>query len=191
MLVGISLFFGLPLPVLAAQILWVNFIEHSTPAMALALESDERELLLEKPRKRSTPIFNSLMKVIIFLKGTLTVLMLFALFYYSWKSTGNIVYARTMIFAGLAVFPLFSAWSFKSLHSNIWEKNPFKNRFFNLAMLFSFFMLAIAFYVPFLQEILRTVPLSINDWAILVGLGIINIALIEIIKYFFNNKKLA
>ena len=184
-LVGGSLLLGLPLPVLAAQILWVNLIEHSTPALALAFEPEEKELMQEKPRKKNEPILDSEIKAIIFLIGILTDLILFGLFYYLWKITGDLIYSRTMIFAGLAVDSLFYVWSCKSLRFSLWQKNPFKNRFFNIGIVFSFITLIVALYVPFLQKILRTVPLGLWDWFILFVLGIINIILIEIVKYIF------
>ncbi len=183
-LVGISLLAGLPLPVLAAQILWINFIEHSTPAMALALEPEEQELMSKKPVKRNAPLLDREMKAIIFSKGVFTVLALFSLFYYFWSSTENLVYARTMTFAGLAVYPLFSAWSLKSLRSAVWEKNPFNNKFFNMSMVFSFAVLLAALYIPFLRDILRLAPLRFVDWFILICFGILNILLIEVVKYF-------
>lgn len=184
-LVGGSLLLGLPLPVLAAQILWVNLIEHSTPALALAFEPGEKELMQEKPKKKNEPILDSEMKVIIFLIGILTDLVLFGLFYGLWKITGNLTYSRTMTFAGLAVDSLFYVWSCKSLRSSLWQKNPFKNKFFNIGIVFSFITLIVALYVPFLQKILRTIPLGLWDWFILFVLGIINIILIEIVKYIF------
>jgi len=184
-IIGSGLLLGLPLPVLAAQILWVNLIEHSVPAMALAFEPEEKDLMLEKPRKKDGPILNLEMKVLIFLIGILTDLILFGLFYYLWKSTGDLAYARTMTFAGLAVDSLFYVWSCKSLRSSLWQKNPFKNKFFNLGIAFSWAMLLAALYIPFLQKILKITLLGWRDWVILLGLGFLNIILIEIVKYIF------
>jgi Ca2+-transporting ATPase len=188
-LVGGSLLLGLPLPVLAAQILWVNLVEHSMPAMALAFESEEKALMSERPRRRNESILNPEMKFIIFLVGISTDLVLFGLFYYLWKFTDNLPYARTMTFAGLIVDSLFYVWSCKSLRYPLWRKNPFQNKFFNIGMVFSVVMLFAALYAPFLRDILRVTPLGWGDWLILLGLGILNILLIEIVKYIFIAKR--
>lgn len=191
-LVSASLLLGLPLPVLAVQILWINFIEHSTPSMALSFEPEEKELMSDKPKRRNSPLLDPEMKVIIFSKAVFTVLALFGLFYYFWKYTDNLAYARTMTFAGLAIYPLFSAWSCKSLRHSIWKKNPFRNKFFNASMVFSFAILISAMYVPFLRDILRVISLGFADWILLVCFGFLNILLIEVVKYFFiaRNKKI-
>jgi len=188
-LVGGGLILGTPLPVLAVQILWVNLVEDSLPAIALAFEPVEKDLMKEKPRRKHAPLLDSEMRIIVFLIGILTDFFLLVLFYYLWKKTGDIVYSRTMIFVGLGVDSLFYIWSCRSLRFSIWETNPFTNSFLNLSVLAGFFMLAIAVYLPGFQTIMRTVPLSFNDWIILICLGFLNIILIEAVKYIFISIK--
>jgi Ca2+-transporting ATPase len=148
-LVGGSLLLGLPLPVLAAQILWVNLIEDSLPSIALAFEPEEEGLMKEKPRKKTEPILNNEMKVIIFIIGIFTDLLLLGLFYYFWNLYQDINYVRTIIFLGLGSNSLFYVWSCRSLRFSVWHENPFKNKFLNFSVIFGFLMFFTALYVPF------------------------------------------
>ncbi|MFA5128768.1 MAG: HAD-IC family P-type ATPase [Patescibacteria group bacterium] len=184
-LVGGSLLLGLPLPVLAAQILWVNLIEDGLPSIALSFEPEERGLMREKPRKKTENILNAEMKIIIFVIGIFTDLLLFGLFYYFWEIYQDIEYTRTIVFVGLGINSLFYVWSCRSLRFSLWHMNPFKNKFLNISVIFGFLMFFIALYVPFFQKVLRTVPLGIRDWGIILFLGLINLLLIELVKFIF------
>jgi len=186
-----SLIFGLPLPILAAQILWINLIEDSPPSMALAFDPGEGGIMAEKPRKRTEPIINFQMKTLIFSVGIFTIILLFGIFYYFWKTTGDINYVRTLVFVGLGVNSLCYIFSCRTLRRQIWQSNLFKNQFLNLSIIFGFLMLFVALYFPFMQRILKTVPLGVSEWAVLLSFGILNIILIEIVKYIFivRNRK--
>lgn len=192
-LIGGAIIFGWPLPILAAQILWVNIIEDSLPAMSLAYEKSEEGVLKEKPYSLSVPIFDKEMKVLVFFIGILTDIILLALFWFLLKySHYDLNHIRTIIFVGLGIDSLFFIYSCKSLKRNIWQYNLFNNRFLNLSVLFGFVMFLSAIYLPIFQTILRTTPLNLIDWLILIILGLLNISLIELSKLFFirKNKKI-
>jgi len=185
-LIGVSLLFGWPLPVLAAQILWVNLIEDGLPSMALAFEQKEKDLMKQKPQGQDIPLLTKEMKVLIFIIGLLTDLFLLGLFFYLLKySDYTLPHIRSVVFAGLAINSLFYIFSCKSLRRNLWKINPFSNKFLIAACLFGLLMLIAALYLSPLQNLLRTVPLTLFDWQIILGLGLINIALIEGTKWWF------
>ena len=184
-LVGFSILAGFPLPITAAQILWTNLIEAGLPNIALAFEPKEKDLMKQKSQGHNVPLLTKEMKVIIFVIGILTDLMLLGLFFWLWGQTHNIAYVRTMIFTALSVDSLFFIFSCKSLRQNLWHINPFSNKILLIAWGFSFLMLIPAVYLPFFQTFLKTVPLGIFDWLIILGLGIIQLILIEITKYYF------
>jgi Ca2+-transporting ATPase len=184
-LIGIGLLFGLPLPVTAAQILWVNLIEDGLPDIALAFEPKEKDLMQQKAQGHKTPLLTREMKVIIFIIGIITDLILLGLFFWLWKQNHDIIYVRTMVFACLTIDSLFYVFSCKSLRKNLWHINPFSNKFLVLAWLFGVIMLTAAIYLPVLQTLLKTVPLGFNDWLIIMGLGLFELILIEITKHYF------
>ncbi|MCH7759221.1 cation-translocating P-type ATPase [Patescibacteria group bacterium] len=190
MLIGASLLMGLPLPLLVGQILWVNIIEDTLPAMALSYEKEGEGVLLEKARGHKAKILDNEMKFLIFIIGIITNLILLGLFLYLLKAGHDIVYIRTMIFVGLGIDSLFYILACKNLKKLIWQYNPFDNIFLNLSILFGWIMFFIALYVPFFRKILQTVPLSGSDWLILIGLGMVNLILIEFGKSLFIHPKL-
>jgi len=183
-LIGVGLFFGC-LPITAVQILWVNLIEDGLPDIALAFEPKEKDLMKQKPQGHNIPLLNKEMKVIIFIIGLITDFMLLGLFLWLWRLNYDVAYVRTMIFACLSIDSIFYVFSCKSLRRNIWHINPFSNKFLVFAWILGVVALFAAVYLPFLQTILKTVPLNLNDWVIIFGMGLIEVILIEITKHYF------
>ena len=187
-LVGGSILFGLPLALLPAQILWVNIIEDGLPAMGLAFEGEEGNVMKEKPAKRSEVMTNPMKKLIISFT-IIADLTLFLLFYLLLKNTGNVDYARTMVFGGLGITSLLYVFAIKNFSRPFWQASIFNNRFLNISVIVGFFLYLLVFYAPPLQKVFQTVPIGLIDWLILLGLGIFNVFLIEIGKQFFLGKK--
>jgi len=187
-LIGASLVGGLPLPILPVQILWENLIEGSPQGIALAFEPKEKDLMGRKPEHPNRPLLTPQMKTIIFGFGIFTDLVILGLFLYLLKIEMPLPEIRTVVFAALAIDTVFYAISCKNLRKNIWQYNPFSNLYLVGCMIFSLGMLFLAIYLPFLQNLLKTTPLNFFDWTLLLGLGLINLVLIEIIKWFFRIK---
>jgi len=189
-LIGISLLLGWPLPVLAAQILWVNLIEDGPLGLCLAFEPKAKDLMKQKPRGHDIPLLTREMKALIFIIGLVTDFLLLGLFFWLIKYSGyEIPHIRTIIFAGLTIDSLFYVFSCKSLRKNLWQINPFSNKFLVSAWILGVIMLISALYLSPLQTLLKTVPLNLFDWQLILGLGLINIILIEATKWYFITKK--
>ena len=188
-LVGVSIMAGLPLPVTAVQILWVNLIEDGLPDIALAFEPKEKDIMKQKPGGHEIPLLTREMKTIIFIIGIFTDLILLGLFFWFWNQNHDIAYVRTMIFACLSIDSLLYVFSCKSLRRNLWRINPFSNKILVAAWLLGMAMLMAALYLPTLQAFLKTVPLGIFDWQIILGLGLLNVILIEATKWYFIAKR--
>ncbi len=184
MLIAGSVFLGLPLPLLPVQILWVNLIEGGFPAVALAFEKEDGDVMARKPR-RGAVIFTQEMKLFITTFAIVTNTVLFSIFYFYLKNTGDISYARTMVFVGLGITSLFYIFSLKSLRKPIWSINIFSNAFLNISVVIGIGLYMIALYVPWASSLLRTVPLSSHDWVLLVLFGVLNIFFIEVGKFRF------
>ncbi|MDP2684030.1 MAG: HAD-IC family P-type ATPase [bacterium] len=192
-LVGLSLLFRLPLPVIPAQILWVNVLEDSFPNMALAFDKGDKENMAEGPRKKDTNILDTQMKIMIAIVSIISNVVLFSLYLYLLRSVSEFIYIRTMMFVGLGIDSLIFIYSVRSMRHMVWQKNPFDNNYLNLALLFSWVMFIGAVHWGPLQTLLRTVDLSFASWGVLVLFGLLNMAVIEIIKFIFlvrKNKKL-
>lgn len=188
-LIGLALLFGFPLPLTAAQILWVNLIEDGLPDIALAFEPKEKDIMKQKPIKKKEALLNKEMKALIFIIGILTDIFLLGLFFWLWKNSSySITHIRTIIFAALAVDSLLYVFSCKSLRKNLWHINPFSNKFLIYAWIFGIIALLGSIYLPSLQTLLKTFPLGLVDWAIILGLSIIELILIEATKWLFITK---
>ena len=188
-LIAGSLLAGLPLAVLPAQILWVNLIEDSLPNMALAFDKGNKENMNMPPRKKHEPIIDKEMKMMIAIISIVSNIVLFGLFYYFWKVTGDIALARTLMFVGLGIDSLLYIYSVRSMRRHVWHMNPFDNKYLTGAVLFGWLMLVGAVYLPPLQLLLRTVSLSWEYWIVMGAFGLLNVALIEIVKGVFLVKK--
>ncbi len=188
-LIGGALLFGFPLPILAAQILWINIVEDTLPAMALSYEKEEKDILREKVKKSKNKILNKEIKFLVGVICTITSLILFGLFVYFYKAGWAMDHIRTMIFAAIGVDSLFYIFSCKNLKKSIWKYNIFDNSFLITSVIFGFLMVALAIYLPALQNILKLVPLNIYDWLILISIGLFNLLAIELGKLLFIHKK--
>ena len=128
-LIGGALIFGMPLPILAGQILWINLITDSLPAIALGFEPKEHDLMRQKPESKDIPILTGKMKMLIFTIGIIVDLFLLGLFWWLFKNTNySLAHIRTFIFVGLLIDSFFFIFACKSLRKNIWQINPFSNK---------------------------------------------------------------
>ncbi|MDD5043090.1 MAG: HAD-IC family P-type ATPase [Patescibacteria group bacterium] len=189
-LIGGSLLLGLPLPLLPAQILWVNLVADGFPTFALAFESSEKEVMREKPYPKKAPIMDAEMKALIFIIGIFTDLVLFGLFFYFLGKEYTLDHIRTFLFAALSIDSLFYIQACRSFRRPFWGNNLFSNNILNLSILFSLMTLVLSVYWKPLQLLLRTMPLDGLDWTFLLGLGIMELFAIELTKSFFLRRGL-
>ncbi len=184
-LVAGALIFRLPLPVSAAQILWINLVEDGLPGITLAFEPKEKGVMDRKPEGRKRVLLTGEMKTIIFIIGFVTDLILLGLFFWLWQKDLSMEHLRTIIFSCLAIDSLGYIFSCKNLRANVWHINPFSNKLLAGSVATGILFLVGAVYLPPLQRLLETVPLGFWDWIIVISLGAINIVFIEAIKWIF------
>jgi len=185
-LIGGAIMLGIPLPINALQILWVNFFADSFPAVAFAFE-DNKNTLKQKPSQLKT-LIDKEMKFLIIIIGTLSSVSLFALYYLLLKLgfDGDVV--RTFIFASFSVYTLFIAFSVRSLKESIFKYNIFGNPYLIGGTSIGVFLTLIAVYVPTIQELLGTVGLSPVWLSGVIIFGLLNIIGIEFGKYFYRKR---
>lgn len=189
-LIGFSLILGLPLALLPVQILWIKMIEDSLPSMALAFDPVSKNVMSRPPRKKDEAIINSDFKKLMVFFIVFCDTMLFAIFYYFWKTTGDIAYSQTIAFVGLGIASRFYIFSIRGLTQPITRYNPFQNKLVNWSTVFGFLMIIIAVHTPFLNKILHTVPLGAKEWLVLCSYGVISLILREIGKKIFITREI-
>lgn len=173
------------LPLAAAQILWINLITDSFSNAALSVEPGEKEIMNEPPRKKDEPLLNFEMKVLIVIVSMTKGLIALGLFYYVFGATGNFQKASTIAFTILAVGSLFYAFSIRSLRRSIFQKDIFSNVYLVIATIIGFSLQLFAIYNEYFQKILKTVPLDMNDWSLIIFAIIAVMFVVESIKYLF------
>jgi len=187
-LVGVSIVAGCPLPITAVQILWVNLIEDGLPGIALAFEPKEKDIMQQKLGGHNIPLLTREMKAIIFIIGLITDLILLAIFFWLLNQTCSLEFLRTMIFAMLDIDSISYVFCCKSLRRNLWQINIFDNKILVGAWFFGLAALLAAIYLPVFNTLLGTVPLPLSSWWLIIGLGLINVILIELTKKYFIAK---
>ncbi|MDI6602530.1 MAG: HAD-IC family P-type ATPase [Patescibacteria group bacterium] len=187
-LIGVSVLVGIPLPITAVQILWVNLIEDGLPNIALAFEPKEKDVMVQKPAGHEAPLLTREMKVIIFIIGLVTDLILLSIFFWLLNQNYPIEYLRTMIFVMLGIDSIAYVFCCKSLRKNLWQINIFSNRLLIIGWVVGIIALLAAVYLRPLNILLKTVPLRLSSWGIILGLGIINVILIEATKWYYLRK---
>lgn len=186
-LIGGAIMLGIPLPLSALQILWVNFFSDSFPAIAFAFERDE-DGLVRTPNRLGTGLFDPLMRFLVLGIGILTSAFLFVLYLLLLKFGFDAALVNTFIFAAFGTYTLFLAFSVRNLERSIWSYPLFSNHYLTGGLGIGFVLMAAAVYLPVLQSLFGTIALPL-PWVIGVFLvGILNIALIEAAKRFFKNR---
>lgn len=187
LLIGGSLVLGLPLPLNALQILFVNFFSDSFPAVGFAFEHGV-DGLGGKPRALHKNLFDRTTRFLILVIGASTSVLLFALYYFLLRAGFSADLVRSFIFATFASYSLVLVFSLRSLERSVFSYNPFSNWYLNGGVLFGLALTALAIYIPFFQRVFGTVPLP-PLWLLgVLGVGILNLAAVEFGKRFLGYK---
>lgn len=185
-----SILLGLDVPLLPIQLLWLNLVTDSFPALALGVEKGEDEIMKIPPRNADEPILDKgMIKAIIIQSIAIAAGSLLA---YNWglKTYGanRLLRARTITFATLILAELLRAYSSRSEKHSIFEINLFSNKTLTRGTLFSFILLIIVLYLPVLQPIFHTYPLNFSDWKIVILYSLLPLVIGEVYKVFLRKK---
>lgn len=181
-----ALLMGLPLPLVAGQILWINLAADSLPDLALAVDPKRKGLMKELPRNPKENLLNLEMKFLVFLISLFAGISTLVIFSFMLRNTGDLFLSRSLAFALLGTNSLFYVFSCRSLRQPVWQTNIFSNRWLLAGVLAGFFLLVIPFYLRPLQVLLKTVPLRIDEWLIVLLLGLLVVGIIEGVKAAFS-----
>ena len=181
LMVGSALM-GLPLPLTAVQILYVNLATDGLPALALAVDPAEKDLMRRKPRNPLMGIFTRPVVTLMVLGGLWSTLINLGLFTWALNSGRNQSEAMTMTFVSLVLIQFFKAYNFRSDRHSVLNK-PFANKWLNTAILWEMVLLIVIIYVPFLHDAFGTYYLPLVDWLIIGGLAISIVPVLETAKW--------
>lgn len=171
---------------LPVQILFVNLITDSLPAIALGVERPEKDLMSLPPRDNKKSLFSDGTGWAIMTLGLIQTLLVIMAYVFGLKFHNQYV-ASTMAFYTLNIVQMFYLASMRT-NGNMFKSNPFQNKFFMLAIAFCFGLLALIAFTP-ISRMLKLVPLNALEWAIIFGLSLIMMFASELFKYL--HKKFA
>ncbi len=213
MIIFLATLAGLPAPLTAIQLLWLNLITDGAPALALAMEKGDPDIMDQQPRAKSEPIVNRSMGVGIIVQTimqTSAVLGAFitglvwhletgavipaganALSYvlsHDWRGI-DVQSAETMAFVTLSLAELIRAYTVRSERASIFKIGIFSNKYMQYAVGLSIVLLLLVCAVPFLQPIFNTHFLTGREWAVVIGLSLMPAVAEEITKFFLRRSK--
>jgi Ca2+-transporting ATPase len=176
----------IPIPLFPVQILWINIIMDGPPAIALGMEKVTQNVMKEPPRSKKERILSSELVLSILTLGL--VMAWGTIFLFTWAydpdDPDSLNYAKTMAFTVFVVFQLFNVLNCKSQTESVISRKILENKFLIGAIIGCFFLQIALIYVPVLQTLFHTVPLSLNDWLMIVGIAFSILVIEEAIKLY-------
>jgi P-type Ca2+ transporter type 2C len=182
----VAILAGLPSPLTAIQLLWLNLITDGAPALALGVEKGDPDIMLQKPRPPSEPIINRLMWSGIAVQTVAISGITLAAFAAGLHMEGGVALASTMAFTTLSTSELLRAFTSRSERYSLFKIGVFSNRTMVIAVAASLLLLLAVVYVPFLQAAFNTVPLGWDAWRLMLPLILIPSIVAEGMKWLLR-----
>ncbi len=167
-------------PLLSMQLLWINLVTDSLPAIALGMEAVETDVMDKKPKPKNEGIFANGLGIRVVLQGCMFAILTLVAYYLGLNTLGEDA-GRTMAFMTLSLSQIVQAFNMRSEHS-LFRIGPFKNRMLNFAALTSVALVALVLFVPPLQSVFRLVPLTGDLYLIALGLIFVPLVIMELSK---------
>jgi Ca2+-transporting ATPase len=214
MVIFLATLAGLPSPLTVIQLLWLNLITDGAPALALAMEKGDPDIMKRSPRPKNEPIINVSMRTGIIIQtitqtgAVLTAFILGLLWElkalgvglpmganpltyllnFDWHSVNleNVRTAETMAFMTLSLCELFRAYTARSEKASLFNIGIFSNKWMQYAVGSSILLLLLVCTVPFLQTIFNTHFMNLSEWLVVLGLALVPAVSEEITKLFLR-----
>ncbi|KAF0154358.1 MAG: Ca2+-transporting ATPase [Ignavibacteria bacterium] len=183
----VAILVGLPLPLVATQILWMNLITDGLPPLALSVEPITPEIMQQPPRGRKEGFFT---KRVVFFGigiGALIAIQGIALLLYGLKT--SLVKAQTLVFCLITISEMFNAFNWRSDKVSLFKLGLFSNKPLILAVASTILLQILVVYMPFLQKPFHTTALNFIDWSLVILLGSTTFIFMEVIKLIENKRK--
>lgn len=178
---------GLPSPFLPVQLLFINLLTDSLPAIALGLDKHTPEVMEEKPRPREEGILTKDFLVGILIEGLIIGINTMTAYYVGLGTDSEL--ACTMAFATLCLSRLVHGFNSKSKHPLLFKKQMWDNKFLNRAFLAGFVVLNLVLFVPGLKDLFGVAPLSLSMLGVIYGCAIANLFEIQLLKLIVEKAK--
>jgi Ca2+-transporting ATPase len=217
MIIFLATLAGLPSPLTVIQLLWLNLITDGAPALALAMEKGDPDIMSQPPRPKNEPIINKSMRLGIVIQtiaqtGVVLTAFILGLLWelnslglgipqgsnplafllnFDWHTVNleNIRTAETMAFMTLSLCELFRAYTVRSEKASLFRIGFFSNKWMQYAVGVSITLLMLVCTVPFLQKIFNTHFMSLQEWILVLCLAVVPAISEEITKFFLRHQR--
>jgi len=189
LLVFISILLGWEVPLLPIQLLWLNLVTDSFPAMALGVENAEPGIMKQPPRSTKEAILDKEMLGGIAFQAVAISFASLLSYYWAVKMYGTatgLIHARSVVFTSLILSELFRAFSSRSQNYTLFKIGFFTNIRMVQAVFLSFILTFAVLYIPALNEVFDVVPLTLRDWQIVTAFSFIPLLTGELYKDLFK-----
>ncbi len=173
---------GLPLPLTAPQILYVNLATDGLPALALAVDPPEHDLMQRRPRDPRRGVFAGPVLTLMLVAGAWSTVVNLGLFTWALRAGRSVPDAMALTFVSLVLIQFFNAYNFRSDRLSL-VRRPFANRWLNVAILWELALLSLVLYVPVLHDPFNTFNFRLADWVIVIGVAATVTPVVELAKW--------
>ncbi len=195
-----SILFFWPIPLIPTQILWINLITDSLPAIALGIDPGDKDVMKKKPRDPKESFFAKGAGFRAVVGGLLIGILTLTAFYFGLAEHGYslgadnipedvLTYARTMAFVVLAASQLFYSLTMRNASKSIFRIGLFSNKYLIGSIVIGFFLQVVVISVPFLADAFKVRNLSLRDWGLVILFALIPFLINELIKVFIRKGK--
>ncbi|MFZ5844959.1 MAG: cation-translocating P-type ATPase [Patescibacteria group bacterium] len=181
-----SIAIGLPLPITAVQILWINLVSDGFPDLSLTIDPKRTDIMKEKPRLTSERLVNRWMISLIGVVSLVAGLIALFSFIVIYRITGDLTTARSMAFITLGLNSLAYVFSVRALMIPFWRNRLFENKWLVVAVLAGFGMQILPFSTSALRQFFGLTGLSLFYWLIAIGLSIVMFFVVETFKLAYR-----
>ena len=187
--------FGMPLPLVAIHLLWVNLSTDGLPALALSVDPHDPDIMEQPPRDPKSSIFSRRVLIVIAIIGVVMAATIIPMFLWkltsegsSWSSSQNplLPEAQTMVLGTMVLFELFVVFACRSELHSIFKLGLLSNTWLVFANISSLALLFGVMYIPALQGPFHVVTLGWEDWRVMLPISLSGFAAVEILKFFFR-----
>ncbi len=177
-----AIFFGVTLPILPVQILWINMTTAGFLGLMLAFEPKEPGIMVRPPRDPQTPILTKNLIGRILLVGGLLLIASFALFQWEMTRGADIAQARTVAVNVFVVMELFYLFNCRSLTKSVFQLGFFSNMWVFGGVAAMLLIQLVYTYLPVMNRLFQSAPIGLGSWLRIVAVGIIAFTIVEFEK---------
>ncbi len=183
-----TIILGLPLPVTAAQILWINLVSDGFPDMALTIDPKPKGIMKLPPRPPSENLVSNWMKLLVLIVSSAGGIIALILFIFFYQTTKDVTLSRSIAFAALGINSLIYVFSIRTLTQPFWMEKPFVNKWLNISVLAGIGLQIMPFMSESLRNFFKVTILSPYQWVLVFVSSVIMFIIIEVSKFMFRGR---